>query len=54
MPAIAPTEARLRLALANPLLQLLDKPATDFTRADMIDVIEQKQIERITFHYTAN
>ncbi len=40
-------------ALANPLSGLLDKPASDFTRKDFIEVIEQKQIERLTFHYTA-
>jgi glutamine synthetase len=42
-----------RYALANPLSLLLDKPAADFTRADMLKVIESKGIERITFHYTA-
>jgi len=41
------------LALSSPLVELLDKPAADFTRADMLDVILRKQIERITFHYTA-
>jgi glutamine synthetase len=35
------------------LVRLLDKPAAEFTRADMIEVIAQKKIERITFHYTA-
>ncbi len=40
-------------ALSNPLSLLLDKPREDFTREDMIKVIEEKQIERITFHYTA-
>jgi glutamine synthetase len=39
-------------ALANRLTQLLDKPPSDFTRDDLIHVIEKKQIERITFHYT--
>jgi glutamine synthetase len=32
---------------------ILDKPAEEFTRADLIKVIEEKNIERITFHYTA-
>lgn len=41
------------LALASPLSSLLDKPAPEFTRADMIEVIARKQIERVTFHYTA-
>jgi glutamine synthetase len=40
-------------ALANPLSELLDKPAADFTREDFIRVIEQNRIERLTFHYTA-
>ncbi len=39
--------------LSNPLHALLDKPAEDFQRADFVKIIEQKQIERITFHYTA-
>ena len=42
-----------RYALANPLSLLLDKPAADFTRADLLKVVETKQVERITFHYTA-
>lgn len=40
-------------ALTNPLSLLLNKPREDFTREDMIKVIEKKQIKRITFHYTA-
>lgn len=40
-------------ALMNPLTRLLDKPRQEFTREDLIGVIEQKQLERITFHYTA-
>ncbi|MBI2419272.1 MAG: glutamine synthetase beta-grasp domain-containing protein, partial [Ignavibacteriales bacterium] len=40
-------------ALANPLSVILDKPRESFTREDMIKVIEQKNIERVTFHYTA-
>lgn len=40
-------------ALANPLSVLLDKAPQDFTRADFLRVIEEKQLERITFHYTA-
>lgn len=39
--------------LSNPLSVLLDKKPEDFTRADLLKVIEVKQIERITFHYTA-
>lgn len=40
-------------ALTNPISMILDKPAEGFTRADLIKVIEEKSIERITFHYTA-
>ena len=43
----------LSLALANPLSALLDKPPGDFVRADFLDVIRKKGIERIAFHYTA-
>jgi glutamine synthetase len=32
---------------------MLDKPRDAFTREDMLRVIEERQIERITFHYTA-
>ncbi len=39
--------------LGNPLVRLLDKPAAEFTRTDLIEVIAQKQVERVTFHYTA-
>lgn len=42
-----------RYALTNPLSLLLDKERQDFTREDLVRVIEEKQIERITFHYTA-
>lgn len=40
-------------ALANPLSAILDKSSADFQRSDFLKVIEQNQIERITFHYTA-
>jgi len=40
-------------ALANPLTVILDKPSEDFQRADFFKVIEQRQIERLTFHYIA-
>ena len=42
-----------RLALSNPLTQLLDKERSDFTRADMLRVLKEKNIERLTFHYTS-
>jgi glutamine synthetase len=40
-------------ALANPLSLILNKPARDFVRADILRIIERQKIERITFHYTA-
>jgi glutamine synthetase len=43
----------LPYALTNPLTMILDKPAAEFTRADILKVIETKPIERLTFHYTA-
>jgi len=42
-----------RYALANPLSLILDKPAADFTRADMLKIVESRGIERVTLHYTA-
>jgi len=39
-------------ALENPLSSLLNKPANEFQRADFVKIIEQRKIERITFHYT--
>jgi glutamine synthetase len=39
--------------LTNPLSQLLDKPREEFTRADLLKVIEDQHIEKITFRYTA-
>ena len=40
-------------ALTNPISLLVDKPREQFTRKDLLAVVGQKQIERITFHYTA-
>ncbi len=40
-------------ALTNPLSHLLNKPPSEFQRKDLLHIIETKQIERITFHYTA-
>ena len=42
-----------RYALTNPVSLFLDKPASEFTRADLVKVVEEKPIERVTFHYTA-
>jgi glutamine synthetase len=44
---------RSTYALTNPISLIVDKPREEFTREDLIHVIEEKQIERITFHYTA-
>ena len=38
--------------LENPISLIVDKPREDWTRADLIRVIEEKQIERIAFYYT--
>ena len=40
-------------ALANPLSLMLDKDRRDFTRADMLEVIRERGIERLSFHYTS-
>ncbi|MEE4271786.1 MAG: glutamine synthetase family protein [Thermoanaerobaculales bacterium] len=40
-------------ALANPLSLMLDKDRKDFTRADMLKVIRERNIERLSFHYTS-
>ncbi len=40
-------------ALSNPLGEFLNKSPKDFNREDFLHVIEQKKIERVTFHYTA-
>ena len=39
-------------ALANPLCELLNKDRNDFTRADLLQVVRTKGIERFTFRYT--
>jgi glutamine synthetase len=39
-------------ALLNPISLIIDKPREDWTRADLMKMIEEKQIERIAFHYT--
>lgn len=40
-------------ALSNPLSIFLNKAPRDFERADFLKVIDQKGLERVTFHYTA-
>jgi glutamine synthetase len=37
----------------NPLVQYLNKPASEFTRADLIRYIEDNDIEMINFRYAA-
>lgn len=39
-------------ALANPISLITGKERSELTREDLIKVIIEKQIERITFHYT--
>lgn len=39
--------------LSNPIERFLDKPREEFNRTDLIRLIESRDIERITFHYTA-
>ncbi len=39
-------------ALANPISMITGKERHELTRDDLINVIIEKQIERITFHYT--
>lgn len=41
------------LALTNPLSLLLSKERSEFTREDLLKVIHVRNIERLTFHYTA-
>jgi glutamine synthetase len=41
-----------RSPLTNPLALLLEKPRAEFTRKDLLRVITERSIERITFHYT--
>ncbi|MDJ0761712.1 MAG: glutamine synthetase family protein [Myxococcota bacterium] len=40
------------LSLSNPLSLLLDKNREDFTRADLLRVVKERNIERFSFHYT--
>ena len=47
------TQNNFSFALTNPLSLFLNKPASEFQRSDLLKIIEKKQIERITFHYTA-
>ncbi len=44
---------RQRYALTNPIAPMLGKSREEFTREDLIKVIEEKAIEKITLHYVA-
>ena len=48
-----PGQKKFSYALSNPLSVLLDKIPEEFEPEDFLKVIETKNIERITFHYTA-
>ncbi|MBN2489880.1 MAG: glutamine synthetase [Planctomycetes bacterium] len=40
-------------ALSNPLSRIVDKPPADYTRADLLRILETRQLKCLTFHYTA-
>jgi len=40
-------------SLMNPITRLVDKAPEEFTRTDLLQVIESNGLERITLHYTA-
>ena len=40
-------------ALENPIEVLTGKKRSELTRDDLINIINKKNIERLTFHYTA-
>ena len=42
-----------RYALTNPISSILGKSREDFTRDDLIKVIEERNIEKITLRYVA-
>lgn len=44
---------REQFTLSNPISLLTGKDRHEFTREDFIKVIKEKNLERITFHYTA-
>ncbi len=47
------SDSTFSYALTNPLSKLLNKPPSQFQRKDLLQILEKKQLERITFHYTA-
>jgi glutamine synthetase len=42
-----------RYALTNPISSIVGKAREEFTREDLIRVIEERKIEKITLHYVA-
>mgnify|MGYP001619022132 FL=1 len=50
---MAETKTLYHYSLENPLAVTAGKPREDFTRRDLLRIIETKNIERITLHYTA-
>jgi glutamine synthetase len=48
-----PAQKKYSYALSNPLSVLLGKSPEEFVPEDFLKLIEKKNIERITFHYTA-
>ena len=42
-----------RYALTNPISSILGKSREEFTREDLVKVVEEKKIEKITLHYVA-
>ncbi|MCA9787572.1 MAG: glutamine synthetase, partial [Candidatus Cloacimonetes bacterium] len=36
----------------HPMMEIIDKPCADWTRQDLLKVIETRRLRRITFHYT--
>ena len=47
------TKSKETFALGNRIAEIAGKERKDLTREDLINIIIEKQIERITFHYTA-
>jgi len=44
---------KAHFALSNPVSVILNKDPRDFRRSDLLRVVREKEIERLTFHYTA-
>ncbi len=46
-------QSKEQFSLSNPISIITGKDRQDFTREDFIKVIKEKNLERITFHYTS-